>query len=209
MVFQVTFRKQPVSRMLVDSCDAYVPLLAIMTSLHHLRSFSKQSHALHWHPSMDPRDLLQCQQPLFPALNPWRVSRPGVQLQQLNVSWFVSCANDEVDLVLHCCNTHSPLSVQTGSVLGRRTGAAVWRSRVPAIGTAVARTHGHEQLHGHSPNQSRSDRRSANLTSPRLPSRSSNVYNTLSDYITCSVCLGRGPFMGNAKKLMLLPYYYF
>lgn len=187
--------------MLVDVCDAYVHLLALMTSLLHLRSFSKQSHAFNWHSSMDPRDLLQRQQPLFPALNPWRVSRPGVQLQQLNVSWYVSCANDADDLVLRCSNTHAPLSVQTGSVLDGRAGAAVWRYRVPAVGTAMARTHDHEQLHGHSPNQSWTDRRSANLTSPWLPSHSFTVYTTLSDYITCSICLEEVLSLGMLRSL--------
>ncbi len=55
---------------------------------------------------MDPRDLLQCQQPLFPAPNPWRVSRPGIQLQQLNVSWF-ACTNSADELVLHLSNTYT------------------------------------------------------------------------------------------------------
>ncbi len=91
-----------------DVCDASTPLLAIITSFLDLRSLPKQSHALHWHPSMDPRDLLQCQQPLFPAPNPWRVSRPGVQLQQLNVSWF-ACTNSADELVLHRSNTLTPL----------------------------------------------------------------------------------------------------
>lgn len=193
--------------MLVDVYDAYVHLLPLMTSLLHLRSFSKQSHALHWHPSMDPRDLLQRQQPLFPALNPWRVSRPGVQLQQLNVSWYVSCANDADDLVL-CSSTCTPLcSDWLGFGWTRRSCCLKMQSSCSWDGYgenswpwATSWTLCEPILNW------------SQVSKPHVTSASQPFLHCLHHSLRLHHMLNlpwRGPFMGNAKKLMLLPYYYF
>lgn len=191
--------------MLADICDAYAPLLAIITSFLHLRSLPKQSHALHWHPSMDPRHLLQCQQSLFPAPNPWRVSRPGVQLQQLNVSWF-ACTNSEYELVLHRSDTctHPSLFrlarfwVDAQELLFEDTEflqlGRLWRELVTMS------------------NFMDTLRTNPDLIAGQQTSVSQPFLHCLHQALRLHHMFNlpwRGPFMGNAKKLMFLPCYYF
>lgn len=94
------------------------------------------------------------------------------------------------------------LSVQTSSVLGGLTGAFVWRSSVPAVGTIMERTHSHEQLHGHTPDWSWTDLRSGKFLLP--PNRPPPVNTTFPDYITCSICLEEAFLWGILNRLRLL-----
>ena len=55
-----------------------------------LRSLPQQSHALSRHPSLAPRHLLQCQQPLLQISNQRRGFGSRLQLSQLGVSLTIS-----------------------------------------------------------------------------------------------------------------------
>lgn len=61
-----------------EQCCLSCPLL--------YRSLSQQGHALDWHPSMDPGNLLQRQQPMLPVRHQGRGPRTRLQLQRFHVS---------------------------------------------------------------------------------------------------------------------------
>lgn len=134
--------------------------------------------------------------------NPTRGESPGLVSSYNNSMWV--CPGS-LFMLRRRSNTVDPkwcwvVPLQTGSVLGGRTGASVRRPRVPAVGTVVERTHSYEQLHGHPPDQSRTDLRSAKFPSPPDPFPCC----TFPDYITCSICLEEAFSWGMLSSLSIL-----